>query len=149
VVPKIFTDNLATAILCQSVAFSLHSTLNNKIMNSQQLEDRLIEFTILILEIADEAPPTKAGNHISGQLIRSGTSVSLHYGEVRGAESKRDFVHKLSVVLKELRETLICLKIMHKAKLYKHELKVLRALKENNELISIFVKSIETAGKKS
>jgi len=109
------------------------------------LEERLITFSVLIIEIVNEAPNTKAGNHLSGQLVRSGTSVSLNYGEAQSGESRRDFIHKMKVVLKELRESFVCLKIIHRTKLYKTEMKIENALKENNELISIFVKSIETA----
>jgi len=109
------------------------------------LEERLITFSVLIIEIVNEMPNTKAGNHLSGQLVRSGTSVSLNYGEAQSGESRRDFIHKMKVVLKELRESFVCLKIIHRTKLYRTEMKIENALKENNELISIFVKSIETA----
>ncbi len=116
-------------------------------MNRHDLEERLIDFSVLIIEIVHEMLSSKAGNHMSGQLVRSGTSVSLNYGEAQSGESRRDFIHKMKVVLKELRETYVSLKIIHKSKLYKNEDKILKALKENNELISIFVKSIETASK--
>ena len=114
-------------------------------MNKFDLEERLIEFSVLIIEIVNEMPNTKAGNHLSGQLVRSGTSVSLNYGEAQSGESRKDFIHKMKVVLKELRETYICMKIILRTKLYKTEAKIQRAIKENNELISIFVKSIVTA----
>ncbi len=114
-------------------------------MNKYDLENRLIEFSGPIIEISNDMSNTKAGNHLSGQLVRSGTSVSLNYGEAQSAESKKDFIHKMKVVLKELRETFVCLKIIHRSKLYKIENKMVKAEKENNELISIFVKSIETA----
>ena len=116
-------------------------------MNKYDLEERLIEFSVLIIEIVNETPNSKAGNHLSGQLVRSGTSVSLNYGEAQSAESKKDFIHKMKVILKELRETFVCLKIIHLSKLYKIEGKIIKAKKENNELISIFVKSINTAQK--
>ncbi|MBE9509974.1 MAG: four helix bundle protein [Bacteroidetes bacterium] len=116
-------------------------------MNKYDLEELLIDFSVLIIEIVNEIPNSKAGNHLSGQLVCSGTSVSLNYGEAQSAESKKDFIHKMKVILKELRETFICLKIIHKSKLYKTEDKIIKAKKENNELISIFVKSIETAQK--
>jgi len=116
-------------------------------MNKYDLEERLIEFSVLIIEIVNEMPNSKSGNHLSGQLVRSGTSVSLNYGEAQSGESRKDFIHKMKVVLKELRETYICLKIIHKTKLYKTETKIAKAEKENDELISIFVKSIETAQK--
>ena len=116
-------------------------------MNKFELEERLIDFSVLIIKIANEMPNTKAGNHLSGQLIRSGTSAALNYGEAQSGESRKDFIHKLKVVLKELRETFVCLKIIHRAKLYKSENLVKSVLKENDELISIFVKSVETAQK--
>jgi four helix bundle protein len=116
-------------------------------MNRFDLEERLIDFSVVIIEIANEMPHTPAGLHLAGQVIRSGTSVSLNYGEAQGGESRKDFIHKMKIGLKELRETYICLKIIYKAKLYKNEEKVIKAIKECNELISIFVRSIETARK--
>ncbi|MBT3251688.1 MAG: four helix bundle protein [Candidatus Marinimicrobia bacterium] len=114
-------------------------------MDKYDLEERLIEFSTLIIQIVNEMLSTKAGNHLSGQLVRSGTSVSLNYGEAQSAESKRDFIHKMKIILKELRETFICLKIIQRTKLYKSVGRIQKAKTENNELISIFVKSIETA----
>ena len=111
------------------------------------MEERLINFSVLIIDITDEMPDKKAANHLSGQLIRSGTSPSLNYGEAQSAESRKDFVHKIKIVLKELRETFVCLKIIKRAKLYKTKEKIDKALIENNELISIFVKSVSTAQK--
>ena len=118
-------------------------------MNKFDLQDRLIDFSVLIIGITNEIPNTKAGNHLSGQLIRSGTSVSLNYGEAQSGESRKDFIHKIKIVLKELRETFVCLKIIQKTKLCKSEKKIKQVLKENDELISIFVKSVETAKKNS
>jgi four helix bundle protein len=118
-----------------------------EIKNAYDLEERLIKFAITIIEIVELLPNTRAGNHIGGQLIRCGTSPALNYGEVQGAESKKDFVHKLKVILKELRETNICLKIIKVKPLLKDLVEY--ALKECNGLISIFVSSINTAqGKK-
>ena len=116
-------------------------------MNKKELEERLINFAVLIIEIANELPITKVGNHLSGQLVRSGTSSALNYGEAQSGESRKDFIHKIKIVPKELRETLVCLKIINKAKLFKFEKKIQYALKESNELISIFVKSVTTAQK--
>ena len=116
-------------------------------MNKFELEERLINFAVLIIEIANELPNTKVGNHLSGQLVRSGTSPALNYGEAQSGESRKDFVHKIKVALKELRETFVCLKIIYRTKLYKSGKKISIALKENDELISIFVKSVETAQK--
>ncbi|MCD4665983.1 MAG: four helix bundle protein [Bacteroidales bacterium] len=119
---------------------------NTKITRTD-LEDRLIDFSVLIIEISQSLPNTKAGNHISGQIIRSGTSPAMNYGEAQSAESRRDFIHKIKIVLKELRETSVGLKIIHRAKLFKSIGKIESALKECNELISIFVKSVMTAQK--
>ena len=79
-------------------------------MNKYDLEERLIDFSVLIIAIVNEMANSKAGKHLSGQLVRSGTSVSLNYGEAQGAESKKDFIHKMKLILKELRETFVCLK---------------------------------------
>jgi four helix bundle protein len=116
----------------------------NKIFN---LEDRLIDFAVLIIEITENLNNTRAGNHISGQLVRSGTSPALQYGEAQSAESRNDFVHKLKILLKELRETLVSLKIIKKVPLTKKMDLVDKALTECNELVSIFVKSINTTKK--
>ena len=116
-------------------------------MNKFDLEERLIEFSVLIIEITKEMPNNYAANHLAKQILRSGTSVSLNYGEAQSGESRKDFVHKMKIVLKELRETYISLKIMERTKLFKTQSKISKAKQENNELISIFVKSIETAQK--
>ncbi len=114
-------------------------------MKKHELEIRLIDFAVLIIEIVKELPDNKVANHLAGQLLRSGTSPALNYGEAQSAESRKDFIHKIKVVLKELRETLICLKIIIKSNLVKSSSKIEKAIKENDELISIFVKSVETA----
>jgi S23 ribosomal protein. len=119
---------------------------NNK-MNKFDLEERLIDFAVLIVEICENMKDTKASNHLSGQLIRSGTSPALNYGEAQGGESRKDFIHKIKIVLKELRESYVCLKIIFKSNLCNSEEKIRQAMNENNELISIFVKSAETAQK--
>ena len=68
------------------------------------LEDRLIDFAIRIIRVAESLPKTKVGNHIAGQLIRSGRSPAPNYGEAQSAESRLDFIHKMKISLKELRE---------------------------------------------
>ena len=118
-------------------------------MNKFDLEERLIDFAVLIIEVSGDFLNTKAGNHMQGQIIRSGTSPALNYGEAQSGESKKDFIHKMKIALKELRETFVSLKIVYKAKICKDETKIQAAMKENNELISIFVKSVETAQKNS
>ena len=108
------------------------------------LEDRLVDFAVLILNLAEKLPKSYAGIHLAKQIIRSGTSPALQYGEAQAAESRPDFIHKMKIGLKELRETMICLKIIIKKGFLKASM-VEDAKVENNELISIFVKSIETA----
>ena len=108
------------------------------------LENRLVDFAVRVIEVAESLPSTYAGKHLAGQIIRSGTSPALNYGEAQSAESVADFVHKMKICLKELRETFVCLKII-KLKNYFAEGKLDAIHQENNELISIFVKSIATA----
>ena len=108
------------------------------------LEDRLIDFAVRIIRMAESLPKTKIGNHISGQLIRSGTSPAPNYGEAKDAESRKDFIHKIKVVLKELRETYVWLRIIRGSKmLSSNSLKEI--ITECDELISIFVSSVKTA----
>ena len=119
-------------------------------MNAERkydLEDRLIDFAVLIIRITENLFNTKAGNYIGGQLVRSGTSPALHYGEAQSAESRNDFIHKLKILLKELRESRSAMKIIKNAPLAENMELVEKGLLECNELISIFVKSIETAKK--
>ena len=112
-------------------------------MNALDLENRLIEFAVLVIGVVEDLPNTKAGNHIGNQLIRSGTSPAPNYGEARSAESKRDFVHKIKISLKELRETHIWLRIIER-KQQGDPQRLLAAISECNELIAIFVSSTRT-----
>lgn len=121
----------------------------NKKARKFDLEDRLVDFTVRIIEIAEALPNTRAGNHLAGQLIRCGTSPALNYGEAQSAESGKDFVHKLKIVLKELRETSVCLKIIKRKPLIKPPERIDPVLDECNELISIFVASVSTAQSKT
>ncbi len=117
-------------------------------MKKFNLDERLIDFSVMIISIVNKMPKTKAGNHLSGQLIRCGTSPALNYAEAQSSESRKDFIHKMKISLKELRETYTCLRIIEKTKLLGDFSILDIAKKENNELISIFVKSVETAQKK-
>ena len=116
-------------------------------MRKHDLEDRLINFAVLIIRVTYQLPNNTVGKHLRGQLVRSGTSSALNYGEAQGGESRKDFIHKMKIALKELRETFIGLKIIQKAKLINQPERLETALLENDELISIFVKSVETAQK--
>ena len=130
------------AKLLKSKIVNLQSTI---IMNKQDLEERLIDFAAEIILFTNHIEKSYAGNHLLGQITRSSTSPALNYGEAQSAESKRDFIHKMGICLKELRETLNCLKIIKQAKLTSKTKKLIKAKKEANELISIFVSSIKTA----
>ena len=112
------------------------------------LKERLGDFAVIIIRTAESLPKTRAGNHIAGQLIRCGTSPAPNYGEAQSAESRSDFIHKMKVCLKELRETRIWLLMMVKANLIRPAPKLEPLVHENNELISIFVTSVKTARQK-
>jgi len=111
------------------------------------LEDRLIEFAVRVIRVAEALPKTPVGNHIRGQLSRSGTSPAPNYGEAQSAESRSDFIHKLKIVLKELRETRVWLLMIVRAGLLKPTDALTPLLHETDELIAIFVTSVKTAVK--
>jgi len=117
----------------------------NEEVRKFNLEDRLVDFAVRVIEIVEGLPNTRTGNHMAGQLIRCGTSPALNYGEAQSAESRKDFIHKMKVVLKELRETSICFKIIKRKALIKPPERINSVLDECNELISILVTSISTA----
>ncbi len=112
------------------------------------LEDRLINFAVLIIDIVEALPNTRAAKHIAGQLVRSGTSPAPNYGEAQSAESRKDFIHKMKISLKELRETRVWLKIILKKSLIKPPAQAESGLSECQELIRIFAKSVLTAESK-
>jgi four helix bundle protein len=114
-------------------------------MAKNDLEDRLINFAVAVIYIAETMKRSYAGNYLSEQITRSSSSAALNYGEAQSAESRKDFIHKMKVVLKELRETYVNLRIILNANLNAHKEKVIALIKENNELISIFVASVQTA----
>jgi len=110
------------------------------------IQERLINFAVVIIKLSSSLPGTQAGRHVSGQLLRSGTSPAPNYGEARGAESTNDFVHKLGVVLKELNESGIWLEIIKRSEML--PVKTLEWLQhECTELSRIIASSIRTVGK--
>ena len=112
------------------------------------LEERLLEYSVRIIKLVEQLPNTRAGNHVAGQLLRSGTSPYPNHGEAQAAESPKDFVHKLRIALKELRETERWLRLIHRAPLINKPELLNDILVETDELIKIFVTSIKTAEKK-
>ncbi len=116
-------------------------------MDKYDLEDRLIKFAAIIIKLAESLPNSPIGIYLKNQIVRSGSSPALNYGEAQSSESKKDFIHKMSICLKELRETYVNIKIIRASDLLREIELLNECYKENNELISIFVKSIETAKK--
>jgi len=108
------------------------------------LEERLINFSVIILNVAEQLPNNYAGKHLAGQLTRSGTAPALNYGEAQGAESRNDFVHKMKICLKELRETQICLKIIQRKPMTESK-DIEIAIAECNQLVAIFTSSVKKA----
>jgi len=111
------------------------------------LQDRLVAYAVRIIKLSESLPETKAGKHVSSQILRSGTSPAPNYGEAQSAESKADFVHKLKIALKELRETEIWLKIIAEAQMIESVYQLAPLLQETDELIAILFTSVETAKK--
>ena len=111
------------------------------------LEDRFVDFTCRMIDVVNDLPGSRAGNYIASQLIRSCHSPTFNYAEAQAAESRQDFIHKLGVVLKELKECRTALKIIRKKELIKPIGKTEDVYKETEELIAIVAKSIATAQK--
>ncbi len=113
------------------------------------LEERLLEYSVRIIKVIEQLPRTRTGRHVAGQLLRSGTSPYPNHGEAQAAESPKDFIHKLRISLKELRETQRWLKLIQRVPLYNNAELLNDILLETEELIRIFVTSIKTAQKKT
>jgi len=120
------------------------TTYQNSQDRADELDERLIDFAVRIIKLSANLPKTPAGKHISGQILRSGTSPAPNYGEARGAESHADFVHKLGIVLKELNETCIWLRVIERSELVEPEL-LIGIIDENKQLCRIFTSSLKTA----
>ena len=109
------------------------------------LENRLLEFASAIIDLSEKLPSSRAGNHVAGQILRSGTSPYPNHGEAESAESREDFIHKLKLCLKELRETRRWARLIQRKAWVKNEATLLFILNESEELIRIFASSIKTA----
>lgn len=119
-------------------------TPKNSQAKADELEDRLINFAVRVIKLSAALPKTPAGKHIAGQILRSGTSPAPNYGEARGAESHADFIHKLGIVLKELNETSIWLRVIERSETVNPN-RIADILEENKELCRIFTSSLKTA----
>jgi len=113
-------------------------------MNQQELENRLLNFSVKVVQLTKKMPGNSASVNLVNQIVRSATAPSLIYGEACAAESRQDFIHKIGMALKELRETNMCLRLilMHQ---YTTGSTVNDLLNENDQLIRILAKSIITA----
>jgi four helix bundle protein len=110
-----------------------------------QLQKRLVQFSAQIVGVDKQLKPCFASRHLYTQILRSATSAALNYGEAQTAESRKDFIHKLGIVLVELKETEVNLEVVIESKLYKQEELVNDSLKECKELIAIFTVTKRTA----
>ena len=109
------------------------------------LEERLLEFASAVMDLSEKLPNTRSGNHVAGQILRSGTSPYPNHGEAESAESREDFIHKLKVCLKELRETRRWARLIERKRWAQEDPKLVLVLGESDELIRIFMSSIRTA----
>lgn len=112
------------------------------------IQERLIRFGVEIIRLCSELPKTEAGRHLAGQLLRCGTSPAPNYGEARGAESSKDFVHKLGIVLKELNESAVWLQILQESALIDSEdVQKLRAeCVELSKIIAVSIRTVRRGG---
>lgn len=110
------------------------------------LEDRLLEYAARIIRLVDALPGTRAARHVADQLLRCGTSPLANHGELQGAESRKDFIHKLGLCLKEIDEAWRWLRLIHRVPMLPPA-KVEPLLVETNALIKIFAASVRTAAK--
>jgi four helix bundle protein len=110
------------------------------------LEERLLEYAAAVIRLVEQLPATRAGNHVAGQLLRAGTSALPNHGEAQAAESRRDFIHKLKICHKELKESARWLRLIQRVPLLT-EGEVGSLLAETDELTRIFASSIRTAEK--
>jgi four helix bundle protein len=109
------------------------------------LEERLLEFASAVIDLSEKLPSTRAGNHVAGQVLRSGTSPYPNHGEAEDAESRDDFIHKLKVCLKELRETRRWARLIKRKGWAKEDPTLVFVLSEADELTRIFFSSVQTA----
>jgi len=118
-------------------------------MDRIELERRLISFSADIISLCKDCRFDDYTFHLPRQIVRSGSSAALNYGEAQSAESRADFTHKLSLVFKELRETEVNLTIMSKSVICNNPVRMSQLVNECHALIAIFQKSINTLKNKS
>ena len=109
------------------------------------LEERLLEFAAAVIHLSEKLPNTRAGNHLAGQFLRAGTSPYSNHGEAQAPESADDFIHKLKICLKELREALRWARLIDRMRWLGNDSQLAFVLREGDELIRIFKASTQTA----
>ena len=109
------------------------------------MEERLLEFAAAVIDVSEKLPNTRAGNHLAGQFLRAGTSPYGNHGEAQAPESADDFIHKMKLCLKELRETLRWARLIDRKRWLGGDAQLAFALRESEELVRIFKASIQTA----
>jgi four helix bundle protein len=125
-----------------------HSTTKGEVAVARHdfdLEDRLLDYSAAVIDLVDQLPNSRSGNHVSGQLLRSGTSPLPNHGEAQAAESTNDFIHKMRVCLKELRESRRWFRLIKRSPRLKCRTDPSPLIAETEELIKIFFSSIRTA----
>lgn len=105
----------------------------------------MLEYAAAVVQLTEAMPNTRAANHVGGQLLRSGTSPLFNHGEAQAAESTNDFVHKMKICLKELRDSQRALRLIQKVPLVEDVARLDPLFQETDELIRIFVASFRTA----
>jgi four helix bundle protein len=113
----------------------------------KEIENRLIKFSVRNFELTDNLKKKEYAVILAKQLLRSSSSAALNYGEAQGAETSKDFIHKIGIVIKELRESYVNLRIIKESRICNNEIEVEALISENNELISIFFATLKTAKK--
>ena len=109
------------------------------------LEERLLEFAVVVIDVSEKLPNTRAGNHVAGKLLRAGTSPYGNHGEAQAPESADDFIHKMKICLKELRETKRWARLIDRKNWLPDDPQLKFVLRESEELIRIFKASVQTA----
>ncbi|MFT4550243.1 MAG: four helix bundle protein [Pseudoalteromonas tetraodonis] len=109
------------------------------------LEERLLNFAARVVRFSESLPGTAAGRYLAGQVLRSGTAPMAHHGEAQAAESENDFIHKMKVAHKELRETIRWIRLAVRLPLVDDGKRIEPRIRQNDGLIRIFWANIKTA----
>jgi four helix bundle protein len=145
IVKKHRTSNIEHRTSNNSAATPSELHEDNSSNRKYDLEERLLEFASAVIDLSEKLPNSRAGNHVAAQILRSGTSPFPNHGEAESAESRDDFVHKLKICLKELRETLRWSRLIERKRWTHDDSTLIFVLRESEELIRIFMSSIRTA----